>query len=209
MNSSLNDREQSILNVIKENIREKGYPPSVREIGQSVGLSSSSTVHSYLKKLEQKGYIRRDPTKPRAIELLNEENYSHLPRSGDENEMVEVPVLGQVAAGSPLLAVESCEDVITLPRSFTGYGELFMLKVRGDSMIDAGILQGDLVLVRRQPSAVNGEIVVALLDGEATVKRFFKEKNYIRLQPENPTMAPILVRDVKILGKVVGLLRNI
>ncbi|MBM7854131.1 repressor LexA [Desulfohalotomaculum tongense] len=206
MNKSLNEREQSILNVIKENIREKGYPPSVREIGQSVGLSSSSTVHGYLKKLEQKGYIRRDPTKPRAIEILEEQKYN---RTAGDDDLVDVPLLGQVAAGNPLLAVENCEDILSLPRSFTGYGELFMLKIRGDSMIEAGILEGDLVLVRRQPNATDGEIVVALLDGEATVKRFFKEKNHIRLQPENPNMAPILVRDVQILGKVVGLLRSI
>ncbi|MTI79494.1 MAG: transcriptional repressor LexA [Firmicutes bacterium] len=211
LKSSLNKREQSILDVIKENLREKGYPPSVREIGKSVGLSSSSTVHGYLKKLEQKGIIRRDPTKPRAIELLNDTGEEVFNSSGyiEDDKMAEVPVLGQVAAGSPLLAVENREDVIKLPRSFTGYGELFMLRVRGESMIEAGILDGDLVLVRRQPTAIDGEIVVALLEGESTVKRFYKEKTHIRLQPENPNMAPILVRDVQILGKVVGLLRNI
>ncbi len=202
MGETLNDRELAILEIIKKNIRTKGYPPSVREIGQAVGFSSSSTVHGYLKRLEKKGYLRRDPTKPRAIELLDEEKT-------EREDLVEVPILGQVAAGLPLLADESYDEKITLPRSFAGYGELFMLRVKGDSMVEAGILEGDLVLVRRQATALNGEIVVALLDDEATVKRFYKENNYIRLQPENKNMAPILERNVTILGVVIGLLRKI
>ncbi len=207
MPGELNEREQAVLHVIKDNIRKKGYPPSVREIGLAVGLSSSSTVHSYLKRLEDKGYIRRDPTKPRAIEILDE--HLNVQNIRDDEDFVDVSLIGQVAAGLPLLAVENVEDTITLPRSFAGYGELFMLRVRGDSMIEAGILEGDLLLVRKQPNAVDGDIVVALLDNEATVKRFFKEKNHIRLQPENKNMTPILVRDVKIIGKVTGLLRRL
>jgi len=207
LSNILNRREQAILNVIKSNIRQKGYPPSVREIGQQVGLSSSSTVHTYLKRLEEKGVIRRDPTKPRAIEIL--QNQDKEITLLENEQMLEVPLIGQVAAGSPLLAVENIEEVLTLPRSFAGFGELFMLKVRGESMIEAGILEGDLILVRQQPNAVDGEIVVAMLDGEATVKRFFKERDCIRLQPENRHLAPIIVQDVQILGKVVGLMRKI
>lgn len=206
MHSELNDREQAVLQVIKDNIRKKGYPPSVREIGMLVGFSSSSTVHGYLRRLEQKGYIRRDPTKPRAIEILND--LPELERV-DNDEFIEVPVIGQVAAGLPLLAVENIEDTFTLPRTFTGYGELFILRVRGKSMIEAGILEGDLLLVRKQPNAVNGDIVVALIENEATVKRFYKEKNFIRLQPENKDMEPIIVQDVNIIGKVIGLMRKL
>ncbi|ABO50397.1 SOS-response transcriptional repressor, LexA [Desulforamulus reducens MI-1] len=213
----LNAREEEVLNVIIENVKLKGYPPSVREIGEAVGLSSSSTVHSYLKRLEQKGYLRRDPTKPRAIEVIMSELSknpsshpltSELSRYSDE-ELISIPLLGEVAAGVPLLAVENYDEKVTLPRSFTGYGEFFMLSVRGDSMIEAGILPGDLVLVRRQESVSNGDIAVALLEDEATVKRFYKEKNRIRLQPENSLLSPIYVQEVKILGKVVGLMRKI
>ena len=209
MSNILNTREQVILNVIKNNIRQRGYPPSVREIGQQVGLSSSSTVHTYLKKLEEKGVIRRDPTKPRAIEILKNQHRDKEITLIENEQLLEVPLVGQVAAGSPLLAVENIEEVLTLPRSFAGFGELFMLKVRGESMIEAGILEGDLILVRQQPNAVDGEIVVAMLDGEATVKRFFKERDCIRLQPENKHLAPIIVQDVQILGKVVGLMRKV
>lgn len=212
----LNHREEAVLNVIIENVKSKGYPPSVREIGEAVGLSSSSTVHSYLKRLEQKGYLRRDPTKPRAIEVIGLDNGRDGAASDaadtqlfNQEELVSIPVLGEVAAGLPLLAVENYDDRVTLPRSFTGYGEFFMLTVRGESMIEAGILPGDLVLVRRQESVNNGEIAAALLEDEATVKTFYKEKTGIRLQPENSHMAPIYVRDVKILGKVVGLIRKI
>ncbi|AEF94254.1 SOS-response transcriptional repressor, LexA [Desulfotomaculum nigrificans CO-1-SRB] len=212
----LNAREEEVLRVIIENVKQKGYPPSVREIGEAVGLSSSSTVHSYLKRLEQKGYLRRDPTKPRAIEVvgmeygnLNATNSTAKGKIFDNEELITVPILGQVAAGVPLLAVENYDNRITLPRSFTGYGEFFMLTICGDSMIEAGILEGDIVLVRRQQSANNGDIVVALLDDEATVKRFYKEKDFVRLQPANSLLAPIIVKNVKILGKVVGLMRKI
>ncbi|MCL5290464.1 MAG: transcriptional repressor LexA [Eubacteriales bacterium] len=198
----LTSREAAILAVIKKSIRQKGYPPAVREIGQIVGLSSSSTVHNYLKRLEEKGYLRRDPTKPRAIEILDE-------MVGRNYEVTGVPILGRVAAGKPLLAVENREDVFPLPVDFTGEGEFFMLTVRGDSMIDAGILEGDMVLVRHQPDAVNGDIVVALLEDEATIKRFYREVSRIRLQPENKFMEPIYASEVKVLGKVVGLVRKI
>jgi repressor LexA len=201
MKTALTPKEIAILTVIRKNIIQKGYPPSVREIGQEVGLSSSSTVHGYLKKLEQKGLVRRDATKPRAIGLLT----SHR----KEDRLVEIPVLGRVAAGLPLLAVENREDVFSLPVQFTGKGEFFILTVHGESMIDAGIFDGDMVVVRRQPTAENGEIVVALLEEEATIKRFFKEKGWIKLQPENSLMEPIMVREIDILGKVVGLLRKI
>lgn len=201
MNKKLNQREEEILKFIKHNIQSRGYPPSVREIGQAVGLKSSSTVHNYLCKLEEKEYIRRDPAKPRAMEVLDEENSQF-------QEMIMVPVLGRVAAGVPLLAVENREDVFPLPADFAGRGEFFMLRVKGDSMIEAGILEGDLVLVRRQPDAENGAIVVALLEEEATIKRFYRENDHIRLQPENYRLSPILVKDVKILGKVVGLVRK-
>ena len=198
----LTSREAAILTVIKKNIRQKGYPPSVREIGLIVGLSSSSTVHGYLKRLEEKGYLRRDPTKPRAIEVLDEvvnANYN----------VIGIPVLGRVAAGVPLLAVENREDIFPLPADFTGDGEFFILTVRGDSMIEAGMLEDDMVVVRRQPDADNGDIIVALLEDEATVKRFFRENGRIRLQPENSRLEPIYTRDIQILGKVIGLVRKI
>jgi repressor LexA len=201
LNKKLNQREEEILKFIKHNIQTRGYPPSVREIGQAVGLKSSSTVHNYLCKLEEKEYLRRDPAKPRAMEVLDDEGSQF-------KEMIMVPVLGRVAAGVPLLAVENREDVFPLPVDFAGRGEFFMLRVKGDSMIEAGILEDDLVLVRRQPDAENGAIVVALLEEEATIKRFYRENDHIRLQPENYRLSPILVKDVKILGKVVGLVRK-
>lgn len=201
MEADLTSKQAEILKVIKDNIRQKGYPPSVREIGQAVGLSSSSTVHGYLRKLEKKGYLRRDPTKPRAIEVLDPE--------GERMECVNVPLLGRVAAGLPLLAVENKEDLFPLPAHFTGAGEFFMLKVQGDSMIEAGILNGDMVVVRQQHDANNGDIVVALLEDEATVKRLFKEKDRARLQPENRAMEPIYTKELQVLGKVIGLVRKI
>lgn len=201
MDASLTPREQQIMELITKSIETNGYPPSVREIGQAVGLLSSSTVHNYLKRLEVKGYLRRDPTKPRAMEILGPEN------QGRRRQVRFVPILGRVAAGTPLLAVENQEGAFPLPTDFAG-GELFMLTVRGDSMIDAGIANGDLVIVRRQATADNGDIVVALLDSEATVKRFFKEAAHVRLQPENRAMSPILTREVRILGKVIGLLHR-
>ncbi len=202
MDSDLTPKQAAILAFIKKSIRQKGYPPSVREIGQAVGLSSSSTVHGYLKKLEAMGYLRRDPTKPRALEVLDE-------LEGDKVEFVNVPLLGRVAAGMPILAVENREELFPLPTHFTGSGEFFMLTVRGDSMIEAGILDEDMVVVRRQNDVNNGDIVVVLLDEEATVKRFFRESGRVRLQPENSLMEPIYATDLQILGKVIGLVRKI
>ena len=203
--TNLSKRQQEILDFIKKSVREKGYPPSVREIGKAVGLSSSSTVHGHLARLEAKGLIRRDPTKPRAIEIL------------DDNPILEdirvrkVPVVGRVTAGQPITAVENIEDYFPLPENIAPSGDkIFMLEVIGDSMIEAGILDGDYVIVRQQQSADNGDIVVAMTeDDEATVKRFYKEKNYIRLQPENSTMDPIIFTSVMILGKVIGVYRKI
>lgn len=197
----LSGRQRQILEYIQKCVEEKGYPPSVREIGQAVGLSSSSTVHGHLSRLEQKGYLRRDPTKPRAIELLSPE-HRRVPYQ-------QVPVVGRVTAGQPILAVENVETYIPLSKELFGEDELFVLKVRGDSMIEAGILDGDWVIVRRQATAENGDIVVAMIEEEATVKRFFREQGHIRLQPENPTMEPIIVDRVEILGLVVGLIRKL
>lgn len=202
VNQDLTPREQAIMEIIKNNLRIKGYPPSVREIGQSVGLKSSSTVHGYLRRLEEKGLLRRDPTKPRALELLDVRD-----KPVSENTCL-VPLLGRVAAGQPILAVESRDTMLPLPVGFFGDGDLFMLTVRGESMIEAGIHEGDVVVVRKQPVANNGDIVVALLEDEATVKRFYKENGHVRLQPENPHMEPIISTNVTILGKVVGLLRK-
>jgi repressor LexA len=201
MGADLTPKQVGILMFIKDNLRQKGYPPSVREIGQAVGLSSSSTVHGYLRKLEKMGYLRRDPNKPRAIEVLDLE--------GERVECVNVPLIGSVAAGLPLLAVENREEVFPLPTHFTGTGEFFMLKVQGESMIEASILNGDMVVVRRQHDANNGDIVVALIEEEATVKRFYKEKDRVRLQPENRAMEPIYANKLQVLGKVVGLVRKI
>lgn len=200
---AISRRQQQILDFITKQAELRGYPPSVREIGQAVGLRSTSTVHGHLSQLEKKGYIRRDPTKPRAIEVL--------PASGSVRPggAYSVPVVGRVTAGQPILAVENIEDYFPLPRDFGQQGSLFMLKVRGDSMVEAGILDDDLVIVRQQDTADNGDIVVALIDDGATIKRFFKEADCVRLQPENRFMDPIIVKDVAILGKVVGLVRRI
>ena len=196
-------RQQAMFDFIVEEVREKGYPPSVREIGKAVGLKSSSTVHGHLSRLEEKGLIRRDPTKPRAIELLG---MNKLVRK----ETINVPIVGNVTAGEPILAHENIEDYFPIPADFvSSEEELFMLHIQGDSMIEAGILDGDYVLVRRQPSADNGDIVVALIGEDSTVKRFFKEDGYYRLQPENPAMEPIIVQEVEILGKVVGVFRRL
>lgn len=197
----LSPRQKQILDFIRHQVATKGYPPSVREVGEAVGLSSSSTVHGHLNKLEKHGYIRRDPTKPRAIELLEKA----LPV---RKEIVYAPVIGKVTAGEPILAVENIEDFFPIPKDFANYEEIFMLKVRGDSMIGAGILSGDYVVVRSQSTADNGDIVVALIDDEATVKRFFREADHIRLQPENDALEPIIVRDCTILGRVVGVFRK-
>lgn len=204
MYEDLNNRQVQILEFIRREIKQKGYPPAVREIGEAVGLSSSSTVHSHLNVLEQKGYIRRDPTKPRAIEVLigSDTNLT-------KKELIEVPIVGRVTAGQPILAVENIEDTFPLPKDFVRNDNVFMLRVQGESMVEAGILDEDFVLVRQQNTARNGEIVVALIGDEATVKRFFKEKDHFRLQPENQLMDPILVKEVSILGKVTGVFRRI
>lgn len=198
----LTPRQRQILEFIKREVQQRGYPPSVREIGQAVGLSSSSTVHGHLNKLEEKGYIRRDPTKPRAIEVLE-------PSGAPSGSVIYAPVVGRVTAGEPILAVENIEGYFPLAREFAGAGELFLLQVRGDSMIKAGILDGDYVIVRQQPDALNGDIVVALLGEEATVKRFYRENGHVRLQPENDAYPPIVARDVQILGKVIGVYRRL
>ena len=204
--TKLSKRQQDILNFIKDEVKSKGYPPSVREIGEAVGLASSSTVHGHLARLESKGLIRRDPTKPRAIEVLELEEDS-IPT----NEVRNVPIVGKVTAGIPITAIENVEEYFPLPERLAPRDEqVFMLEVMGDSMIEAGILDGDYVVVRQQQTAQNGDIVVAMTeDDEATVKRFFKERDYIRLQPENSTMDPIIVRHVVILGKVIGVYRHV
>ncbi|CAM5182832.1 LexA repressor OS=Ureibacillus acetophenoni OX=614649 GN=lexA PE=3 SV=1 [Ureibacillus acetophenoni] len=200
-------RQEDILAFIKEEVRTKGYPPSVREIGEAVGLASSSTVHGHLARLESKGLIRRDPTKPRAIEILDQEEEIPVPKQS----VVNVPLIGKVTAGLPITAIENIEEYFPLPDSYgTSEDQLFMLEVMGESMIEAGILDGDYVIVKKTSTANNGEIVVAMTeDDEATVKRFYKEKTHFRLQPENSSMDPIYVNQVTILGKVVGLYRRI
>jgi repressor LexA len=202
----LTQRQQQIFEFIKGEVKKKGYPPSVREIGEGIGLRSSSTVHAHLEKLEQKGYIRRDPTKPRAIEILVQD--SPTPSDFQPAQLVAVPLLGRVAAGTPILAEENIEGYVSLPQDIVRQGaSQFCLKVKGDSMIDAGILNGDTILVRQQNYAENGEIVVAMLDNEATVKRFYRLKNTVKLQPENSAYEPIYTRDIVILGKVVAVFR--
>ncbi|MDK2804949.1 MAG: repressor LexA [Thermoanaerobacterium sp.] len=202
--SKISLKQQEIIEFIKSEINRKGYPPSVREIGKAVGLKSTSTVHGHLSRLEKKGYIRRDPTKPRAIEVLNND-------IKDLSDVIKLPVIGKVTAGTPILAVENIDEYYSIPRDLVvGYeGESFILKVRGESMINAGILDGDYIIVRKQSYADNGDIIVALIEDEATVKRFFKESDHIRLQPENPSMDPIIVDNVVVLGKVVGVIRKL
>ncbi|KXS41474.1 MAG: repressor LexA [Candidatus Frackibacter sp. T328-2] len=203
----LSNRQQQILNFIMQEINQKGYPPSVREIAKAVGLSSPSTVHSHLTTLEEKEYIRKDPTKPRAIEVL----YEPIKEQENDKEMINIPLVGRVTAGEPILAVENIEDTFPLPLEYISdtSDKLFILTVEGESMIEAGILDGDYVIVKKQNTARNKDIVVALLDDEATVKRFFNEEDHIRLQPENPNMEPILTSDCKILGKVIGVYRKL
>lgn len=199
------DMQDRILAYIQTVIENRGYAPSMREIGEAVGLKSTSTVHGHLTRLEKRGLLHRDAMKPRAIGL-NSEN-----RQNPEiaSNVCHVPVIGRVAAGSPILAEENTEAVLPLPAEFVGDGELFMLRVRGDSMVNAGILNDDYIVVRSQPDAQNGEIVVALIDDEATVKRYYKENGHFRLQPENDYMEPILVPEVTVLGKVVSLIRKV
>jgi len=201
MTNYLNEKQEKILKFLKQELAEKGYPPSVREICNAVGLKSTSTVHGHLERLEKMGLIRRDPTKPRAIEILDDT--THL----SKKELVNVPIVGKVTAGQPILAVENIEDTFPLPVEYLHNSNVFMLTVKGDSMIEAGILDGDYVIVKQQSHAENGDIVVALIEDEATVKTFYKETDHIRLQPQNSSMDPIIVRDVLILGKVIGVIR--
>lgn len=205
MYEDLSQKQIEILLYIKSEIQRQGYPPAVREICKGVNLKSTSTVHGHLEKLESKGYIRKDPTKPRAIEILDKEDDFLLIKK----KTVDIPIVGKVTAGSPILAVENIEDTYPVPVELVEGHDVFLLKVQGESMIDAGILDGDLVLVKEQKSANNGEIVVALLEDEATIKRFYKEKSRIRLQPENQFMSPIYADEVSILGKAIGLFRRI
>lgn len=194
-------KQTEILEYIKSQILNKGYPPSVRDICTAVNLKSTSSVHAHLETLEKNGYIRRDPTKPRAIEIIDD-NFNLTRR-----EVVNIPLIGQVAAGQPLLAVENITSYFPIPAEFIPKEEVFMLNVKGESMVNAGIYDGDQIIVKQQSTASNGEIVVALVDDSATVKRFYKENGHIRLQPENDFMEPIIVDSCEIIGKVIGLIR--
>lgn len=216
MSDKLTDKQLNILKFIKSEVNRVGYPPSVREICAKVGLKSTSTVHGHLKALENKGYIRRDPTKPRAIEVLlpGEEFADQDIATNVDNvtpirqNVTMVPIVGNVSAGAPILAVENVEDNFPLPTNFVDDGDYFMLQIKGDSMIEAGIFDHDYVLVKQQANARDGQIVIALLDDSATCKTFYKETNRIRLQPENPTLSPIYSRDVSIIGIVKGVYRQ-
>lgn len=201
MAGKITKKQQEILDYIKDEILSKGYPPAVREICEAVNLKSTSSVHSHLETLEKNGYIRRDPTKPRAIEICDD-SFQMV-----RTEMVSMPVIGQVAAGQPILAQQNIDSYFPIPADRVPKGESFILNVKGDSMINAGILNGDQILVNVCNTANNGDIVVALIDDSATVKTFYKENGHIRLQPENDTMEPIIVEDCQILGKVFGVLR--
>lgn len=203
MSEKISNRQTEILHFLKMEIQTKGYPPSVREICKAVGLKSTSTVHGHLKQLEEKGIIRRDPAKPRAIEMLHSDYHR------TSGELVHVPIVGKVTAGEPILAVENIEGYFPVPITYVGNNDVYMLRVQGNSMIDAGICDGDLIFVDEQPTANNGDIIVALLGDSVTVKRFFKEDDLFRLQPENTTMSPIYVKDITILGKVKGLFRTL
>lgn len=199
----ISQKQQEILDYIKTCILKKGYPPAVREICEAVHLKSTSSVHSHLETLERNGFIRRDPTKPRAIEVLDNQF------STQRREVVQVPIIGTVAAGQPILADQNIEEYFPIPSEYLpGSGEVFILRVKGESMINAGIFNGDQVIVHQTNTAENGDIVVALLDDSATVKRFYRENGHYRLQPENDTMEPIIVSNVQIIGKVVGLFRR-
>ncbi len=202
MYDDLSGVQIEILDFIKDELNKRGYPPSVREICTSVGLSSTSSVHHQLNNLEKKGYLKRDPLKPRAMEVLNANPFVI------RQEIVDVPIIGKVTAGEPILAVENYEDTFPLPVSFTNNSDCFILSVAGNSMINAGILDGDYVIVKQQNIARNGDIIVALIEDEATVKTFYKEENRIRLQPENPMMAPIYSKNVQVLGRVIGVIRK-
>lgn len=214
MSQKLSKKQQMILDFLKKEVSDKGYPPSVREICLAVDLKSTSTVHTHLTKLEEKGFIRRDPTKPRAIEIYDQSKETKdlsIPFQNSESfysNVSTIPVLGEITAGEPILAVEEYDETFPLPKSYVEDGEYFMLKVKGESMIDAGIFDKDLVIVRKQDFAKSGEIVVALIDDSATVKTFYKEHQRYRLQPENPTMSPIYTDHVQILGLVKGVFRK-
>jgi len=201
------ERQQRILEVIRDFTAERGYPPSVREIGERVGLSSSSTVQSHLKTLERRGLLHRDPTKPRALVPANGSRTHDS--EGTDRRVAHLPVVGKVAAGVPITAVENVEDTFALPSGFVRDPGAFILRVSGNSMIDAAILDGDLIVVRPSADAKNGEIVVAMLDGEATVKRFYREAGRIRLQPENQALEPIYADDVTIVGRVEAVIRKL
>ena len=224
----LKEREQRILNYMKEEIRKKGYPPTVREICSALGIKSTSTAHKDIDSLVKQGYIKKDPSKPRALMIVDNtpDTASHIndayggndnaalsdssPDTAYHTEVIEVPLVGRIAAGTPILADQNIEDSFPVPARFVNGGTSFMLTVKGESMIEAGIMDGDYILVEQQQTARNGEIVVAMVDGfesEATVKTFYREADHIRLQPENSTMSPIIVKDVKILGKVKGVFR--
>ena len=197
----ISPKQKEILEYIKSQILERGFPPAGRDICEAVHLKSTSSVHSHLETLEKNGYIRRDPTKPRAIEILDD-SFNFMRR-----EMVNVPIIGRVAAGEPILAEQNIENYFPIPMEYMPNSQTFILKVKGESMINAGILDGDFVLVEQRATARNGEMVVALIEDGATVKTFYKEDGYIRLQPENDTMDPIIVTDLQILGKVIGIFR--
>lgn len=197
----ITQKQQEILDFIKSEILKKGYPPAVRDICEAVHLKSTSSVHSHLETLEKNGYIRRDPTKPRAIEIMDEDFYML------RHEMVNVPLVGTVAAGQPILATENIESYFPIPAEYVPNTDTFMLRVKGESMVNAGIFDGDQILVQQQNTASNGEIVVAMIDEEATVKTFYKENGHYRLQPENDAMNPIIADEVTILGKVFGVFR--
>lgn len=208
----LNKREKAILKFIEKQIMTDGYPPSVREIGKAIGLSSTATVHAYLAKLEKQGYIKKEDKKGRTLKVIKGTDGQQIIKENKnfytQRELVDVPVIGKITAGQPILAVENVTDTFPIPIDFVGNSESFMLTVRGESMIEAGILDGDYILVKKQSNANNGEIVVALIGEEATVKTFYKEKDHIRLQPENSTMDPIIVPTCEILGKVAGVFRK-
>jgi repressor LexA len=213
MPKKLSDKEQKILDFVSKQVEEMGYPPSVREICSAVGFSSTSTVHGYLEKLKEKGLIDKDPAKPRALRVIKRKSNTTFKKSLPifmGRELAEVPIIGRVTAGQPILAVENIEDTFPLPVDYVQNSTSFMLRVKGDSMIEAGILDNDLVLVRQQSTANNGDIVVALIGDEATVKTFYKEKDYVRLQPANKYFEPIIVKDnISILGKVTGVFRKL
>lgn len=209
---NITEKQKEILEFVDKEVREKGYPPSVREICKAIGFKSTSTVYNHLEKLKKMGYIHKDPSKPRAIKIINfPESKIANTRPGffSQKELINVPIVGKVTAGQPILAVENIEDTFPIPVEIAQNGDVFMLKVQGESMVNAGILDGDMVLVRQQEVADNGDIVVALIEDEATIKTFYREKGFIRLQPENSYMKPIIVKNnMSILGKVIGVFRR-